>query len=305
MSVTSRRWTVRAALLALSVVSVAACSAPAPAQPPTPSSSSAVTPVSTVGHADFEKLEQSFSARLGVYAVDTATGREVAFRADERFAYASTHKAFSAGAVLKQTAIGDLDRTVTYTRKDLVPNSPITEKHVATGMPLRAVIDATLRYSDNTGGNLLFRELGGPAGLASALRAIGDTTTHVDRIEPELNDTAPGDIRDTGTPRVLAADLRAFILGDVLPEDKRKVLVDIMRANTTGDATIRAGVPGWPVADKTGTAGYGTRNDIGVIWPPDRAPIVISVLTDKKDKDAEVDNKLLAEAAAAAVKALS
>ncbi|MEV6905788.1 class A beta-lactamase [Amycolatopsis sp. NPDC051071] len=304
MSVTSRRWTVRAALLALSVVSLAACSTPAPAQPPT-SSAAAVAPVSTAGRADFEKLEQSFSARLGVYAVDTATGREVAFRADERFAYASTHKAFSAGAVLKQTAIGDLDRTVTYTPKDLVADSPVTEKHVATGMPLRAVIDATLRYSDNTGGNLLFRELGGPAGLASALRAIGDTTTHVDRIEPALNDTAPGDLRDTSTARTLTVDLRAFALGDALPEDKRKILVDIMRANTTGDETIRAGVPGWPVADKTGTAGYGTRNDIAVIWPPDRAPIVLSVLTDRKDKDAKIDNKLLAQATAVAVKALS
>jgi len=236
--------------------------------------------------------------------VDTATGHEVAFRADERFAYASTHKAFSAGAVLKQTPVADLDRVVTYSQKDVVSDSPITEKHVATGMPLRAIMDATLRYSDNTGGNLLFRELGGPAGLAKALREIGDTTIHVDRIEPELNDTTPGDIRDTSTPRALATSLRAFALGDVLPEDKRKILLDMMRANTTGDQNVRAGVPGWPVADKTGTASYGTRNDIAVVWPPDRAPIVISVLTDRKVKDAKIDNKMLAQATAAAIKVL-
>ncbi|WP_409494467.1 class A beta-lactamase [Amycolatopsis sp. cmx-11-12] len=300
MSVISRRWAGRAALLALSVVSLAACSTPAPAQPP------AAAPVTTpVATADFEQLERTFGARLGLYAVDTATGREVAFRADERFAYASTHKAFSAGGVLQRTPIADLDRTVTYRKQDLVSNSPVTEKHVDTGMPLRDVIDATLRYSDNTGGNLLFRELGGPAGLGAVLRGIGDTTSHVDRIEPELNDTTPGDIRDTSTPRALAVSLRAFALGNALPEDKRKILVDIMRANTTGDTNIRAGVPGWPVADKTGTASYGTRNDIGVIWPPDRAPIVLSVLTDRATKDAEIDNKLLAQATAAAVKVLS
>ncbi|WP_181771241.1 class A beta-lactamase [Amycolatopsis pittospori] len=303
MSVTSRRWTVRAALLALSVVSVTACSTPAPAQPPA-SSAAAASPVSTAGQADFEQIERAFNARLGLYAVDTATGHEVAFRTDERFAYASTHKVFSAGAVLKQTPVADLDRVVTYSQKDVVSDSPITEKHVATGMPLRAIMDATLRYSDNTGGNLLFRELGGPAGLATVLRGIGDTTIHVDRIEPELNDTAPGDIRDTSTPRALATSLRAFALGDVLPEDKRKILLDMMRANTTGDQNVRAGVPGWPVADKTGTAGYGTRNDIAVVWPPDRAPIVISVLTDRKVKDAKIDNKMLAQATAAAVKVL-
>lgn len=302
MSVISRRWTGRAALLALSVVSLAACSTPAPAQPP---AAPAATPVAADGRADFEQLERAFTARLGVYAVDTATGREVAFRSEERFAYASTHKVFTAGGVLQRTPLADLDRTVTYSQKDLVSNSPVTEKHVDTGMPLRDVIDATLRYSDNTGGNLLFRELGGPEGLNAVLRGIGDTTSHADRIEPLLNDTAPGDLRDTSTPRALAVSLRAFALGDALPEDKRKVLVDIMRANTTGDTNIRAGVPGWPVADKTGTAGYGTRNDIGVVWPPDRAPIVLSVLTDRATKDAEIDNKLLAQATAAAVKAFS
>ncbi|WP_410652396.1 class A beta-lactamase [Amycolatopsis sp. cmx-4-54] len=296
MSVTSRRW---AALLALSVASLAACSTPAPVPPPATSSPAAAT-----GRADFEQLERAYRARLGVYAVDTASGREVAFRADERFAYASTHKVFSAGGVLQRTPVADLDRTVTYDRKDLVVNSPVTEKHVATGMPLRAVMDATLRYSDNTGGNLLFRELGGPEGLNTVLRGIGDTTSHADRIEPELNDTAPGDTRDTSTPRALAVSLRAFALGDALPQDKRKILVDMMRASTTGDQNIRAGVPGWPVADKTGTASYGTRNDIGVVWPPNRAPIVISVLTDRSEKDAEIDNKLLADATAAAVKAL-
>ncbi|WP_037314578.1 class A beta-lactamase [Amycolatopsis orientalis] len=302
MSVSSRRWTRRAALLALSVVSLAACSTPAPAQPP--AASPAAAPVVTDGRADFERLERAFGARLGVYAVDTATGREVAYRADERFAYASTHKVFTAGGVLQRTPVAELDRTVTYSPQDVVTGSPVTEKHVGTGMPLRAVMDATLRYSDNTGGNLLFRELGGPAGLTAVLRGIGDTTTHVDRIETELNDTAPGDIRDTSTPRALAVGLRAFALGDALPEDKRKILVDIMRGNTTGDANIRAGVPGWPVADKTGTASYGTRNDIAVVWPPNRAPIVLSVLTDRSAKDAKIDNALLAQATVATVKLL-
>ncbi|MFE5568599.1 class A beta-lactamase [Amycolatopsis japonica] len=295
MSVTSRRW---AALLALSVASLTACSTPAPAQPP------AATPVAPSASTDFEQLERTFGARLGVYAVDTATGREVAFRADERFAYASTHKVFSAGGVLQRTPVAELDRTVTYGQQDLVTNSPVTEKHVTTGLPLRAVMDATLRYSDNTGGNLLFRELGGPEGLNAVFRGIGDTTSHADRIEPALNDTAPGDSRDTSTPRALAVGLRAFALGDALPEDKRKILVDMMRANTTGDQNIRAGVPGWAVADKTGTAAYGTRNDIGVVWPPNRAPIVVSVLTDRAEKDAKIDNKLLADATAAAIKAL-
>jgi beta-lactamase class A len=164
-------------------------------------------------------------------------------------------------------------------------------------------MDAALRYSDNTADDLLFREIGGPAGLAGFLRGIGDTTSHVDRIEPDLNATAPGDVRDTSTPRAFAADLREVVLGTVLPDDRRTVLTDMMRANTTGATVIRAGVPaGWQVADKTGKGfDYATRNDIAVVWPPNRPPIVIAVLTDRPGKDDRADDALIAQATAATV----
>jgi beta-lactamase class A len=287
----------RAALAALVLVPLTACAAeaPAPAPPvPAPASSTTAAP-----QPDFAPLERDFDARLGVYAVDTGSGREVTHRADERFGYASTHKAFSAAAVLQRTSLPGLDKVLKYTRADLQPNSPVTGKHVTTGISVRDAMDAALRYSDNTAANLLFRELGGPAGLGAALRGIGDTTTHVDRIEPGLNDLAPGDVRDTSTPRAMAGSLRAFTLGAALPPEKRTVLTDMMRANTTGGALIRAGAPaGWTVADKTGTGEYATRNDIAVVWPPGRAPIVLVIMTDKKAADAEPDDRLLARAAA-------
>jgi beta-lactamase class A len=293
----------RALVAVLTLVLLAACGAPArvPAPGGVAPSSGADAPAQQVG---FEQLERQFGARLGVYAVDTATGREVAYRADERFAYASTHKVFSAGEVLRRTPLRELGRTLTFRRSDLVAGSPISEQHVDTGMTLRAVLDAALRYSDNTAADLLFTQLGGPAGLASALRAIGDSTTHVDRIEPELNLTDPGDIRDTSTPRAMAATLRAFTLGPVLPQDKRTLLVDFMRANTTGNSLIRAGAPaGWPVADKSGTADHGIRNDIGLVWPPNRAPIVLVVLSARPAKDAPHDDALIARATTVALTA--
>jgi beta-lactamase class A len=79
-----------------------------------------------------------------------------------------------------------------------------------------------------------------------------------------------------------------------------------MRTNTTGGELIRAGVPAdWQVADKTGSADHGTRNDFAVIWPPKRAPIVLVVFSDRPAKDASYDNKLIAEATKAVVGALS
>ncbi|MFG3343646.1 class A beta-lactamase [Streptomyces sp. NPDC048018] len=254
----------------------------------------------------FVRLERRFDARLGVHAVDTGDGSVLAHRADERFAYASTYKALAAAAVLKENAPGTLDRVVRYTRGDLVTHAPITERHVDTGMTLRALCDAAVRHSDNTAGNLLFRVLGGPKGFQAALAGIGDATTRADRYETALNEATPGDLRDTSTPRALATDLRAYALGDVLDTEGKALFVDWLKRNTTGDDVIRAGVPtGWQVGDKTGTADYGTRNDIGILWPPDRAPIVLAVLSSRAAPKAEHDDRLIAQATAAVVAALT
>ncbi|KEZ47297.1 class A beta-lactamase [Metabacillus indicus] len=250
-----------------------------------------------VANHDFAELEEKFDAKLGVFALDTGTNQTVTYNPDERFAYASTHKALAVGALLQQISIEDLNQRITYTREDLVNYNPVTEKYIDKGMTLRELADASLRYSDNTAGNLILNQLGGPAGFKKALEAIGDDITSPERMEPDLNEVNPGETHDTSTPRALAASLQDFILGDALPTEKRELLIDWMKRNTTGDALIRAGVPeGWEVADKTGSGSYGTRNDIAIIWPSKGDPIVLAVLSSREKKDADYDDKLIAEA---------
>ncbi|MFF2847954.1 class A beta-lactamase [Streptomyces sp. NPDC058001] len=265
----------------------------------------AVASASAKTPTEFRDLEREFDARLGVYAIDTGSRRTVTYRSDERFAYCSTHKALSAAAVLKQNSLAGLDEVVHYTRDDLVTHSPITEKYVDTGMTLRALCDAAIRYSDNTAANLLFAELGGPKEFQAALAALGDRVTRADRLETDLNEAVPGDRRDTSTPRALAADLREYTLGHTLCADKKALLIDWLKRNTTGDNLIRAGVPAdWQVGDKTGGGGYGTRNDIAVAWPPHGAPVIIAILSSRDTRDAEYDDKLIARAAQLVVAAL-
>ena len=253
----------------------------------------------------FKNLENEYDARLGVYAIDTGSGETIAYRADERFAYTSTFKALASGAVLMQNSIEDLDEVISYSAEDLVTYSPITEKHVSTGMTLKDIMDAAIRYSDNTAGNLLLNQLGGPDGFEAALRQIGDTVTQADRYETELNEAIPGDDRDTSTARALATSLNAFALGDVLPEDKQTILTDMLRGNMTGDELIRAAVPeGWTVGDKTGAGSYGTRNDIAIVWPPEGDPIVLAILSSRDTQDADYDNALIAKTAEAVLSAL-
>lgn len=137
------------------------------------------------------------------------------------------------------------------------------------------------------------------------MKQIGDHVTKADRFETDLNSAIPGDRRDTSTAKALATDLKTFALGNTLTTDKRTILTDWMRGNATGDELIRAGAPaGWEVGDKSGAGSYGTRNDIAIIWPPDRAPIVLAILSNRFTEDANYNNALIAEAAKVALNAL-
>lgn len=285
----------------LALISLIGCSKAS--EPSVPSKTQQAPAAAT--NEKFVQLESKFDARLGVYAIDTGTSRVVAYRPDERFAYASTYKALAVGAVLQKYSMEELDELISYTSDDLVTYSPITEKHVDTGMTLRELSDAAIRYSDNTAGNLLFEKLGGPDGFEAALKQIGDHVTQADRYETELNEATPGDTGDTSTPRALATTLQAYTVTDVIPAEKREILTDWLRRNTTGDNLIRAGVPhGWEVGDKTGAASYGTRNDIAIVWPPNRDPIVIAVLSSRGMQNAKYNDELISEATKVALDAL-
>jgi beta-lactamase class A len=95
----------------------------------------------------------------------------------------------------------------------------------------------------------------------------------------------------------MAVSLQRLALGDGLAADKQQQLQDWLKGNTTGGKRIRAGVPvGWQVGDKTGTGDYGSANDVAIIWPPQRAPIILTIYTALKDKQAEARNEVLADA---------
>ena len=135
---------------------------------PAPSPSTHID--AAAARAQFAALERRYTARLGVYAVATGTGLAVAYRSGERFAFCSTFKAFAAAAVLHQHPLSHLDTVVRYTRADVNSFSPVTEKHIGSGMTIRQLCDAAVRYSDGTAGNLLMRDAGGPDGLTAYLR---------------------------------------------------------------------------------------------------------------------------------------
>lgn len=226
-------------------------------------------------------LERRIGGRLGVCAMDTGSGRRLDHRSGERFPLCSTFKALLGGLVLARVDAGReaLDQRVAYTRADLVPPSPVTGASVTEGaMTVGDLCAATIQESDNAAANLLLARHGGPPALTAYLRTLGDDTTRLDRTEPELNSALPGDLRDTTTPAAMAATLRTLLLGEALTPASRQRLEAWMRGAITGKAKLRAGLPAdWLVGDKTGAGDLGTMNDVAILRPPGRAPILVAV----------------------------
>ena len=254
------------------------------------------------------ELERACGGRLGVAGFHTGSGARLQHRAHERFPLCSTFKLVLAAAVLERSATDAslLGRRISVGKGDLVSHSPVAEKHLATGMTVNEMCAATMQYSDNAAANLLLKVLGGPAAVTAFARRIGDTTFRLDRTEPELNTAIPGDPRDTTTPAAMSDTVQRLALGDALGAPQREQMREWLLGNTTSTERFLAGVPkGWRVGDKTGAGSYGSTNDVGVLWPPSGAPLVLSVYLTFPDKDAKGRNDVVASATRIAVKALA
>lgn len=224
--------------------------------------------------------EKAVGGRLGVGILDTGSGRIVGQRLDERFAMCSTFKWVLAAAVLGRVDRGELtlDQRVPFGAADLLEHAPITSARVAEGaMTIEALARAAVVVSDNPAANLLLARIDGPAGLTRFARERGDEVTRLDRVELALNENAPGDPRDTTSPRAMVTLMRAVLCGDALSPASRELLIGWLRACETGKARLRAGLPAsWTAGDKTGTGTRGAVNDVAIAWPPGRAPVLVA-----------------------------
>jgi beta-lactamase class A len=254
-------------------------------------------------------IEARVGGRIGVAALDTGSGKRLDYRAEERFAMCSTFKFLAAAAVLKRVdeKQEQLDRFVSYDAKDILEYAPVTKAHLKEGgMTLGALCEAAIAQSDNTAGNLLLDAVGGPEGVTNFARSLGDQVTRLDRKEPDLNSAIPGDDRDTTTPGSMLADMTRILTGDVLSRSSQRQLEDWLQRNKTGATMIRAGVPtDWIIGDKTGRGANGATNDIAIMRPPDRAPVLLAIYSVGSTEPANDRAAVVAEAARVVVEFLS
>lgn len=250
-------------------------------------------------------IERSAQGRLGVAMLDTGSGLALGWRQDERFAMASTFKLVLAGWMLALVDQGKerLDNRVRYASSDVVAYSPVSGPRAGDGggLTVGELCAATVSLSDNTAANVLMARHGGPAGFTAFVRLLGDEVTRLDRTEPTLNEAAVGDPRDTTRPLAMLQTMQKLVLGNALSPASRAWLQRWLVETSTGDKRLRAGVPGWKVGDKTGTAGdSGTANDIGVLWPQGGgAPVLVTCYLTRSMASPEQRDEAIAQVARA------
>ena len=276
--------------------------------------SSAVQPASL--SQQLEAIAAVPTGRVGIAAIDLATGREVAVRGSESFPMASVVKIAVAAAYLAEVDAGrrSLAKSITLDESIRSGSDGIGKLMPHPGVTLSAanLIELMLTVSDNTATDMLIANLGGTRAVQRWLnrnrvaglridreiarlvldnlglpmlpgKTAAQTLWASDRLTIEARAVAVAsfdfDSRDTASPLAIARFLARLDKGEMLKPASRTFLLDTMARCRTGADRIPAGLPaGTPVAHKTGTLA-GTSNDVGIVTLPDKRRIAIAVFT--------------------------
>jgi beta-lactamase class A len=278
---------------------------------------------------------------MGVAAVHLESGRRAFLNGDEPFPMASTYKVPIAVELLKRVDDGKLDlaRMVAVERHDYSPGSGLLTdllREPGLALSLRNLLEIMLLVSDNTATDLCLRHAGGGEAVTARMRKLGIEGLRVDRPtfqliadwrgiavpgeaerDPakygKLLDSVPeekaeeaergfyDDLRDTATPRAMAALLEKIWKREALSPASSDLLLDIMKRCRTGAGRLKGILPeGTEVRHKTGTIGQ-SLNDVGIITLPHEAGhVIVAAFVKKSDRPEAKRERAIAEAARAA-----
>lgn len=264
--------------------------------------------------------------RVGIAAIDLASGARVGVHAAERFPMASTYKVAIAAAFLHQVELGQasLDAEVPVELLRRNDSDGVADRLPGWGLErsARGLIELMLRRSDNSATDAMLELVGGPGAVSEWLRQVGIPDQRVDRgvaqmildnegttVPPAL--TAPqalkmqgwsppspvniafdADPRDSSTPDAMALLLARLARGEILGPENTWFLVNVMARCETGRHRVARLLPpgtGW--AHKTGTLA-GIANDVGIMRLPDGHFVALAIflrgVQDPRARDAVV-----------------
>lgn len=226
--------------------------------------------------------------RIGVAAVDLATGRSIAVLGDQPFPMASTSK-----VAIVATFLDGVDRG-RYSLADQYPlmvplpskkfDGAIAPVRAGTVLSAQSLIELTITRSDNQATDALLAAVGGPQAVNAWLRRAGVPNLRIDRDiatlvrdDGAVDPATTIDTRDSTTPLAMVRLLSGLYRGEWLTPSSRAVLMGAMERCITGKRRIPAMLPAdVRVAHKTGTLSN-TASDVGIINGPDGRAMAVAI----------------------------
>jgi len=235
------------------------------------------------------ELANGSKGRIGVYAVDLASGEEVAVLGDMRFPMASTSKVAVAATFLDGVDKGKYSLTSEYplmipirSKKFSSERAPVKEGNFVAGYEL---ISLMISKSCNSCTDALLKVVGGPDVVNAWMRDTAgieefelsrDIATLV-RDDGEFDPVEWMDPRDSASPRAMGKLLAGLYQGQWLSGPSRNLLMAALEETTTGKRRMNAALPmEAALAHKTGTLSR-TASDIGIFRLADGRAIAAAI----------------------------
>jgi beta-lactamase class A len=159
---------------------------------------------------------------------------------------------------------------------------------------LREILRFTVSASDNNGCDILFRLAGGPSMVNDYIHLLGIKDISIVATEAEMAMKWDVQYENWSTPNAMVALLRLFLDHEVLTPPSKELLLQFLRATSTGRNRIKGLLPpGTVVAHKTGTSNTNedgvtaATNDIGIIFLPSGSHIILVIYI----RDSRADEK--------------
>ncbi len=234
------------------------------------------------------ELADGDQGRIGVAAVDLATGEQIMVLGDQLFPMASTSKIAVAATYLEMVEQGHYSLTSEFpllirvrSPKFSSPAAPVREGEY---MPAIDLIEIMITRSSNPATDALLAAVGGPSAVNDWIRRQGINDFSIDRDiatlvrdDGEYDPANWIDPRDAATPRAMVRLLQGLYRGDFLSDQSRQILLGSMSRTTTGRRRIVANMPSEArVSHKTGSLNN-TSSDIGIIESPDGRAIAVAI----------------------------
>ena len=233
------------------------------------------------------RLADGSAGRIGVYAIDLASGKEVSVLADQRFPMASTSKVAIAAVYLAGVDQGLWTLESEWRLPRAGGQTMTAQRH----------IDLMIAKSCNDCTDAMLDAVGGPAAVNAWMRKAGieDFTLSRDirtliREDGRIDPAQSVDTRDSATPRAMGQLLAGIYQGKWLSAESRRVLINAMAQTTTGKKRMPAALPmSAGLAHKTGTLSR-TASDIGIFYTPDGRAIAAAIYVTGQSPSMAVEN---------------